>query len=136
MNRALFISDFNALARLHTPEDLPGVIANYVQKIPINPGHSLFAPSVPKEKVIRVCCSHFKTSLKKMATKDRHWPIRYSRYATIYLLSKRTRLNQEDIALIFNRDRTTVVSSIQALKDVMETDCSLREEIEQLNAQL
>lgn len=136
MNRALFISDYRRLTRQFSPEALPEVLADYVAQIPLNPDHALVARTVDKDKVIGLCCEHFRVSLLDMIVVSRKEGIRYKRQVTMYLLETRTRMNQTEIGDLFHRDRTTVASTKKRIQDLMDTDLTIREEIALLNAQL
>jgi chromosomal replication initiation ATPase DnaA len=136
MNRELFISDYHRLSRLVGSEELPERLADYVQQMPFNPDHSLAEKTVNKDVVIGLCCQHFKVSLIDMIIPSRKEGIRLIRQMTIYLLETRTRMNQQAIADLFHRDRSTIASTKRRIQDLMDTDLAIREEIALLNAQL
>jgi len=136
MNRDLFLSDFRQLARLHPPEELPTVIADYVKNMCFVPGHSKFEQLVHEDIVIGLCCNHFQMHLEDMAKPDRHMEVRRARQITMYLLASRCGIPHRNIGKLFNRDRTTVTATKHRIEEEMEINQALRLEIEQLNAQL
>lgn len=136
MNRQLFIQDFKSLASAFDGSILPEVIADYVQKMPYHHGHQRFEVTVNQDKVIGLCCQHFKMSLEEMAAPDRHEEVKHPRQVTMYLLLRRCRLPHRQVADLFNRDRSTVTATKLRMDNLMETDLALKEEIETLNGQL
>jgi len=135
MNRQLFIADYKRLCRQYPSEQLPEAVADYVKAMPLMPAH--WGDRIVKvDKIIGLCCQHFGVRLEQMAQRNRTESIKYPRQVTIYLLAKRSGWVQERIAELFNRDRTTVVSSRERIQDLIDTDPDIRDEILQLNAQL
>lgn len=136
MNRELFISDFKQLSRMYGPDFLPRALADYVEQIPSNPRHATVEIVVDKDKVIGLCCEHFKTSLLDMVARDRTESIRYKRQIIIYLLRRRTRMSLDGIGRLFERDHSSVAHTCKRIRDLMSVDETVKQEIEQMNAQL
>lgn len=136
MNRELFISDSQRIFRQYGERGYHEAMADYVKIMPLHPGHALAESTVDKDKVIGLVCQHFGVSLLDLVKRDNSRPSAYKRHVLIYLLSRRTRMSHEKIAFLFERNRTTITHAIHTMSDDMETDISIRDEVEHLNGQL
>lgn len=136
MNRELFISDFKRLSRLYSEDELPGVIADYVKKMPNDLRHFRGEASVEMDKVISLCCEHFRASFEDIKKKNRRHTHTYKRQVLIYLLMRRTRIGYRKISELLDRDHSTVAHAMQRIRELVEIDKSVRQEIEMLNNQL
>ncbi len=58
-------------------------------------------------------CNYYQIKYGQMMSKYRGEEVTLARQMTMYLTKEKTELNGEEIAQIFNRDRTTVLHSIQ-----------------------
>jgi chromosomal replication initiation ATPase DnaA len=68
-------------------------------------------------------------------SKYRGEEVTLARQMTMYLTKEKTELNGEEIAQIFNRDRTTVLHSIQKIKNQLSNkfDDTIKKDVFNLN---
>ncbi len=71
-----------------------------------------------KEYAIEIAekvCNYYQIKYGQMMSKYRGEEVTLARQMTMYLTKEKTELNGEEIAQIFNRDRTTVLHSISKI---------------------
>lgn len=136
MNREAFITDYQRLRHIHGARKVAEKLADYIElRFVERPGPQGPA-KVHHDKVIGLCCQHFEISLEDMIKPDRTEAVKYKRQVTAYLLHHRTRMNNVDIGILFNRHRTTILQNVERIQNLMDTDPYIREEVEMLNERL
>lgn len=65
--------------------------------------------------------------------RSRKREIAYARQLCIYLIKRKTKFTFSDIGRYFNRDHTTVIHSINAIKDLMDVDKNVRKDVAYFN---
>ncbi len=91
-----------------------------------------------KEYAIQIAekvCNYYQIKYGQMMSKYRGEEVTLARQMTMYLTKEKTELNGEEIAKIFNRDRTTVLHSISKIKGQLSNkfDDSIKKDVFNLN---
>lgn len=83
------------------------------------------------DRIIKYITERKRIPLEKLQTKNRKRERVYVRQLIMYVLKNRTELSLKAIGKLFGgRDHTTVLHSIQAMKDYMDTEPDKRWEVE------
>jgi chromosomal replication initiator protein len=91
-----------------------------------------------KEYAIQIAekvCNYYQIKYGQMMSKYRGEEVTLARQMTMYLTKEKTELNGEEIAKIFNRDRTTVLHSISKIKGQLSNkfDDTIKKDVFNLN---
>lgn len=91
-----------------------------------------------KEYAIEIAekvCNYYQIKYGQMMSKYRGEEVTLARQMTMYLTKEKTNLNGEEIAQIFNRDRTTVLHSISKIKGQLSNkfDDTIKKDVFNLN---
>lgn len=91
-----------------------------------------------KEYAIQIAekvCNYYQIKYEQMMSKYRGEEVTLARQMTMYLTKEKTELNGEEIAKIFNRDRTTVLHSISKIKGQLSNkfDDTIKKDVFNLN---
>jgi chromosomal replication initiator protein len=91
-----------------------------------------------KEYAIEIAekvCNYYQIKYGQMMSKYRGEEVTLARQITMYLTKQKTALNGEEIAKLFNRDRTTVLHSISKIKGQLSNkfDDTIKNDIFNLN---
>lgn len=80
-------------------------------------------------------CDYYQIPYGKMMSKYRGDEVALARQMSMYLTKEKTELNGEEIGKIFNRDRTTVLHSIQKIQGQLTNkfDDSIKNDVFNLN---
>ena len=80
-------------------------------------------------------CNYYQIKYGQLMSKYRGEEVTLARQMTMYLTKEKTDLNGEEIAKIFNRDRTTVLHSISKIKGQLSNkfDDSIKKDVFNLN---
>lgn len=80
-------------------------------------------------------CNYYQVKYGQMMSKYRGEEVALARQMTMYFTKEKTALNGEEIAQIFNRDRTTVLHSIQKIRGQLTNkfDDSIKNDVFNLN---
>jgi chromosomal replication initiation ATPase DnaA len=80
-------------------------------------------------------CNYYQIKYGQMMSKYRGEEVTLARQMTMYLTKEKTELNGEEIGKIFNRDRTTVLYSIQKIREQLSNkfDDTIKKDIFNLN---
>jgi chromosomal replication initiation ATPase DnaA len=94
-----------------------------------------------KEYAIQIAekvCNYYQIKYGQMMSKYRGEEVTLARQMTMYLTKEKTALNGEEIAQLFNRDRTTVLHSISKIKGQLSNkfDDTIKNDIFNLNVLL
>ena len=83
-------------------------------------------------------CNYYQIKYGQMMSKYRGEEVTLARQMTMYLTKEKTELNGEEIGKIFNRDRTTVLYSIQKIREQLSNkfDDTIKKDIFNLNVLL
>jgi chromosomal replication initiator protein len=83
-------------------------------------------------------CNYYQIKYGQMMSKYRGEEVTLARQMTMYLTKEKTELNGEEIAKLFNRDRTTVLHSISKIKGQLSNkfDDTIKKDIFNLNVLL
>ena len=83
-------------------------------------------------------CNYYQIKYGQMMSKYRGEEVTLARQMTMYLTKEKTELNGEEIAKLFNRDRTTVLHSISKIKGQLSNkfDDTIKNDIFNLNVLL
>lgn len=79
-------------------------------------------PIVPSKKVMDIVCFHFEVTIEDLLKVCRKREIVYPRQICMYLMAYYTGLTLKSIGVIFSKDHTTVIHSIEAIDNYMLTD--------------
>ena len=91
-----------------------------------------------KEYAIEIAenvCNYYQIKYGQLMSKYRGEEVTLARQMTMYLTKEKTELNGEEIAKIFNRDRTTVLHSISKIKGQLSNkfDDTIKKDVFNLN---
>ena len=91
-----------------------------------------------KEYAIEIAekvCNYYQIKYGQMMSKYRGEEVTLARQMTMYLTKEKTNLNGEEIAKIFNRDRTTVLHSISKIRGQLSNkfDDTIKKDVFNLN---
>ena len=91
-----------------------------------------------KEYAVQIAekvCNYYQIKYGQMMSKYRGEEVTLARQMTMYLTKEKTALNGEEIAQLFNRDRTTVLHSISKIKGQLSNkfDDTIKNDIFNLN---
>ena len=80
-------------------------------------------------------CNYYQIKYGQLMSKYRGEEVTLARQMTMYLTKEKTELNGEEIAQIFNRDRTTVLHSISKIKGQLSNkfDDTIKKDVFNLN---
>ena len=80
-------------------------------------------------------CNYYQIKYGQLMSKYRGEEVTLARQMTMYLTKEKTELNGEEIAKIFNRDRTTVLHSISKIKGQLSNkfDDTIKKDVFNLN---
>ena len=80
-------------------------------------------------------CNYYQIKYGQLMSKYRGEEVTLARQMTMYLTKVKTELNGEEIAQIFNRDRTTVLYSIEKIKGQLTNkfDDTIKKDVFNLN---
>ena len=80
-------------------------------------------------------CNYYQIKYGQMMSKYRGEEVTLARQMTMYFTKEKTELNGEEIGKIFNRDRTTVLYSIQKIREQLSNkfDDTIKTDIFNLN---
>ena len=83
-------------------------------------------------------CSYYKISYGQLMSKYRGEEVTLARQMSMYFAKDRTELNSDEIGKIFNRDRTTVLHSIQKIRGQLtnKLDDTIKNDVFNLNVVL
>lgn len=91
-----------------------------------------------KEYAVQIAekvCNYYQIKYGQLMSKYRGEEVTLARQMTMYLTKEKTALNGEEIAQLFNRDRTTVLHSISKIKGQLSNkfDDTIKNDIFNLN---
>lgn len=80
-------------------------------------------------------CNYYQIKYGQLMSKYRGEEVTLARQMTMYLTKEKTELNGEEIAKIFNRDRTTVLHSISKIRGQLSNkfDDTIKKDVFNLN---
>jgi chromosomal replication initiator protein len=84
------------------------------------------------EKILSTVSSHFSISIENLKSKKRNDSIANARHVAMYLIKNLTELTLKAIGEIFNRDYSTVISSISKVELNIKTKHNASSEIKKL----
>lgn len=82
--------------------------------------------------VMAMVCKHYNITLAEMKSKRRFGHIVLARQVATFLLYKYVIRTLNGVGRIFGQDHTTALHSISNINDLMDTDSTIRSEVEQL----
>lgn len=81
-----------------------------------------------------VVCSELRVDLDEVLIDSREGPVVFARHCIFYFLRKYTPLSLSDIGVLFRRNHSTVLHGVNAIRDGLRYDRSLRPRIEALES--
>ncbi len=150
--------------RLTLPDDVAHFIAKHIQKnvrelegalVKLSAIHSLsrqpltveFASQVlrdilPANRVVdveaiqREVARYYKVTVDALKEDRRHKALAHARQVAMYLCRKLTKSSFPEIASRFNKDHSTVISSVRKVEGLRETDMTVKRELDELETKL
>lgn len=89
-----------------------------------------------KESVIKLICEHFSFSLEQILKQDRRREIVFARNCLIYFLFKYTKMSKVAISLLLKRNHTSIIHSLKALQDLIDTEEKVSDTIVEIRKKL
>ena len=86
--------------------------------------------SVTVEKIFMVLYNRYGHSREELVGNKRTKDIANTRHMAIYLINRITEMNYSNTAKIFNRDRTTIMSSIEVIEKKLQSDSEFASNME------
>jgi chromosomal replication initiator protein len=93
------------------------------------------SPFLEYRRILKVVCAMFKIKPKELP-KGQAWRVVWPRYLCIYLLRTRTSYTIREIGDFFNRDHTSVIASLKAFHNQLDTNPKSRRELSALEQSL
>jgi chromosomal replication initiation ATPase DnaA len=90
------------------------------------------AEVIEKEAIIKAVEIHFKTDFATLLERNRKRENAFPRQALCYFLYRYTGLNKCEIAKLIQRDHTTVIWTLSTIQNLIETEESIKNQIEQI----
>ena len=90
------------------------------------------SPKDTVEKIFTVVSNKCGTSKDEICSKTKKREVAEPRHVCAYLISELTDYSQRQIGAYLNRDRTTVINSIEVMKKTILNDPSFEREIKDL----
>ena len=88
--------------------------------------------SVTVEKIFSSVYQKYGIKKEDLISTKRNKEIAYARHITAYIIREVTEMSLPSIAKIFNRDRTTIISSLETIERKLVTDAMLNFEIKEI----
>ena len=88
--------------------------------------------SVTVEKIFSSVYQKYGVSKEDLISAKRNREIAHARHLTIYIIREVTEMSLPNIAKIFNRDHSTIISSIETIERKLITDGVMRYDIDQI----
>ena len=88
--------------------------------------------SVTVEKIFSSVYQKYGIKKEDLVSTKRNKEIAYARHITAYIIREVTEMSLPNIAKIFNRDRTTIISSLETIERKILTDAMLNFEIKEI----
>jgi chromosomal replication initiator protein len=89
-----------------------------------------------KDQVIRIVCEHFDYSFEQLLKQDRRRNLVFARNCLYYFLFKYTRMSKVAIGELLKRDHTSVIHSLKALQDLIDTEDEVSNTIVEIRKKL
>lgn len=89
-------------------------------------------PALVAEQIIETISKRYNISVEEIKGRKRTTEITLARHIAIYVIRNATNLSLQNTAKIFGRDHTTILSSIDVIKNKMSNDSSFEYEIKNL----
>jgi chromosomal replication initiator protein len=89
-----------------------------------------------KEQVIKVICEHFEYSFEQLLKQDRHRELVFARNCLYYFLFKYTKMSKVAIGELLKRNHTSVIHSLKALQDLIDTEDDVSDTIVEIRKKL
>lgn len=86
--------------------------------------------SVNSEYIIKTVSEYYNIPISSIKSNCRKRELVTARQITMWIMRKVTRLTLFQIGQFFGRDHTTVIHNMDVLKDLMETDSSIKMELD------
>ena len=79
-------------------------------------------------------CNFYNLEVSLLHTKRRTREIALARQMTLFLARNTTKLSLKTIGEFYKRDHTTVIHSVQTIRNLIDTDSQIKEEVEYLKS--
>lgn len=89
---------------------------------------------VTLKRVTDAACDYFGLDEEKVKSKSRKRELALCRFIIFGIVKKKSRLSLKSIADEFSRDHTSVIHGLQTLKDLMDTDETIRKQFNEIEA--
>jgi chromosomal replication initiator protein len=88
------------------------------------------------EQIQRETARYYKVAVEELRADRRTKHLAHARQVAMYLARRLTRSSFPEIAARFNKDHSTVISSVRKVERLRETDTAVRKELDELEAKL
>lgn len=78
--------------------------------------------NLSNEFIIKKVCQYYKVEIDRVMSKRRFREITIPRQVAQYFMKRYTEQNLSEIGIVFDRDHTTVIHSIEVVQDLIDTD--------------
>lgn len=92
----------------------------------------IFDPTI----IINTSCEYFKLPLERLQVKCRKREVVFPRHVIMFFLTEYTDLTFKQIAGIFHQDHTSAIHGKSTVIDLMESDETVRDRIDELKKQI
>lgn len=101
-----------------------------------NDNQTTRAPMTDKGTVIKIIIEHFNYSFDQILKQDRRRDLVFARNCLTYFLFKYTKMSKVAIGLLLGRDHTSVIHSLKALQDLIDTEENVSDTIAEIRKKL
>jgi len=86
-----------------------------------------------KEDIIRTCFNYYNINYNEVQSKDKHTPYVKARRASYFFLRKNFKISKRDTGKIFDRDHSSVIHSLNVIKDELGRYDDVTKDFEEIN---
>ena len=91
---------------------------------------------VSADKIIRAVCSEFGISLSDIRSRSRSVKYTVPRHTASYLIRTKTNMSYPAIGKLFNRDHSSVISSVEKAEAMLSSDPDYKERVDKILAKI
>ncbi len=91
---------------------------------------------VSSKRIVRVVCDYYNIDTEYVSNKNRLRKYAIPRFICMFLIKEKTNLTLSEIGRLFNRDHATTIHAIRKVKDLIEFDKQLKQELWEIKLRL
>lgn len=91
---------------------------------------------VNASRITQIVCDYYGVLPIDLTTKSRQRKYTIPRFISMHLISQKTKLTLMEIGKLFNRDHSSVIFGVNKVKDLIEFDKQLKQEVWEIKLRL